>query len=120
AQEKNPDWAQVQYLGGFHPNSYGCTHSHLIRLAPYEEFEHMLFRTPMSERLSDFLLSVAESADRHAVPSDVVAMLAEPLLRQLAANTKMTDGDDWNAAIQGMSQIDVSKELTQLDTTPLK
>src|SRR5262249_15350458 len=72
AQQTNPNWSQVRYLGGVHPSSYGCVHPHLVPLAPYEEFEHLVFGNPMSERLSDIVLSISESADQHVVPSDLV------------------------------------------------
>jgi hypothetical protein len=120
AQQTNPDWSQVRYLGGFHPSSYGCVHPHLVQLAPYEEFEHLLFGTPMSERLSDIVLSISESADQHAFPSDVVALLGEPVLRQLAASIKMIDRDDWMSAIQAMNRIDVSKDLSQVEEGTFK
>jgi hypothetical protein len=120
AQQTNPNWSQVGYLGGFHPSSYGCVHPHLVPLAPYEEFEHLLFTNPMSERLSDIVLSISESADQHALPSDAVAMLGEAVLRQLASTVKMIDRDDWMSAVQGMSRIDVSRDLSQLEAGALK
>jgi tetratricopeptide (TPR) repeat protein len=96
---------QVSLWGGTHPNIYGCTHSHLLPLNPYEDYEFFLFAGPMAERLSDVLLNLAEAASRCGMPVDGLSVLAEPAVHQLASRIKMNTKDDWIHAVQRMNEF---------------
>jgi len=113
--QDNAAWSQVAYLGGVHLNTYGCVHAHLVHLGPYEEYERIIIREPMAERLSDVLLNAAEIANREGVPSDALAILSESLLRELATSTTMTESNDWLAAIRAMNRMSIAKALPDLE-----
>jgi hypothetical protein len=68
----------------------------------------------MSERLSHFLLDAAEMADQAGIPADALAVLSEPLLRQLATDMHMADPDDWLVAIQTMRRMRITPLLPDL------
>ncbi len=106
---------QAEYFGGYHPETYGCIHPHLVPLGPYEDFENLRFATNISERLSHLLLNLAESADSAGVPSDALALLAEAAVREVASKNKMNDKDDWTAALEAMSKLDIQALLPGLE-----
>jgi hypothetical protein len=115
SQKNNAAWREIALLGGYHLRTYGNVHSALVSLGPYEEYERLLMKDAMSERLSHVLLDAAEMADRAGIPIDALAVLSEPLLRQLAGDMHMADNDDWLAAIHAMSHISFSKlELSKV------
>jgi hypothetical protein len=114
-QQGSPAWTQVALLGGLHLHTYGCAHSHLLPLGPYEEFERLLQKDRISERLSHVLLNAAEAADRDGIPSGALAIIAEPVLRQFAKSVKTTDSDDWLTAIQAMDHLELLALLPELD-----
>jgi hypothetical protein len=114
-QKNSSAWTQVGLLGGFHLHTYGCVHSHLVLLGPYEEFERLIQTDRMSERLSHLLLNAAEAADRDGIPSDALAIIAESVLRQFAKGVKTMDRDDWLTAIQAMDHLELVTLLPELD-----
>jgi hypothetical protein len=107
---------QVDYFGGTHPGTDGCAQPHFTRLAPYEEYENLLFVDPLAERLSDILLYAADAADRLGLPVQGLALLAEPLLQQFSMQLKMSHNTDWQSAIEAMRSIDLVPLIPVLDT----
>jgi hypothetical protein len=96
---------QADYFGGFHGQTYGCVHSHLLQLGPYENFSHLGLLDPMSERLSHFMLDLAESADRAGLPLAAMAILAQPAVLRFAATSKMVNAADWRTAVEEMKSV---------------
>ena len=106
---------QVDYFGGTHPGIDGCAQPHFTRLAPYEEYENLMFVDPLAERLSDILLYAADAADRLGLPVQGLALLAEPLLQQFSLQVKMSHNTDWQSAIEAMRSIDLVPLIPVLD-----
>jgi len=106
---------QVDYFGGTHPGIDGCAQPHFTRLAPYEEYENLMFVDPLAERLSDILLYAADAADRLGLPVQGLALLAEPLLQQFSMQVKMSHNTDWQSAIEAMRSIDLVPLIPVLD-----
>jgi hypothetical protein len=105
----------VNYFGGIHTDTGGCTHPHLLNSVPYEEYAELLFPVPLAERMSDILLEVVESADRSTLPVEVVGMLAESAVRRFFEKTRSTPREDWLSAAQAMSQIDLASLVPVLE-----
>jgi hypothetical protein len=106
---------QLNYFGGIHTETGGCTHPHLINSAPYEDYADQVFPTPLAERMSDILLEVVESADRSTLPVEAVGMLAESVVRRFHEETRNTPREDWLSAVQVMSRIDFSDFVSVLE-----
>ena len=106
---------QLDYFGGTHPGTDGCAQPHFTRLAPYEEYENLMFVDPLAERLSDILLYAADAADRLGLPVQGLALLAEPLLQQFSMQVKMNHNTDWQSAIEAMRSIDLVPLIPVLD-----
>ncbi len=88
-------------FGGIHPTTYGCLHTHLLPLSPYEDYENFRFADAMSERLSHLLLDLAAEMDRIGIPAEALAVLGEPAIREWTRKARMNDRDDWMAALEG-------------------
>src|SRR5262245_40571046 len=106
---------QVDYLGGIHRETAGCTHPHLMNASPYEDYAEQFSPTPLSERMSGILLEVVASADRKALPVEVVGMLAESAVREFFKQTRNTPREDWLSAAQAMGSIDLSMFVEALE-----
>ncbi len=109
---------EVKYFGGPHYETYGCTHAHLLQLSPYEDYLDFLFPGPMAERLGEFILNLAEAADRCGIPVDGIAMLAEPAVQLLRSRARLAHKDDWPAAVRSMNNFPIEELLPQLKKTP--
>jgi hypothetical protein len=103
---------QHHYFGGFHRMTLACAHPHLVRLAPFEEYENDRMLEPLAERLSDILLDLAEAADRDGFGAQALARLAEPAVRQYSARIAGYGQRDWMSAIERMRSVDL-KILSQ-------
>jgi hypothetical protein len=101
-------------FGGSYPTIYSSTHNRLLQLGPYEEYDKLVFAEPLSERLSHFLLDLAEAADGAGLPIDALSLLAEPATRQLASRLHMSSKDDWMSAIEAMHDIDMKALIPSL------
>jgi hypothetical protein len=106
---------QMNYFGGLHPTTDGCSEPHLTKLAPYEEYENLLLPQPLAERLSDILLYLAEAADRLGLPLQGLAVLAEPAVQQFSTRVKMSHPNDWQSAIDAMRAIDLTALIPVLE-----
>jgi len=106
---------QVDYFGGIHTETAGCTHPHLMNSSPYEDYAEHFFPTFLAERMSGILLEVVESADRATLPVEVVGMLAESAVREFFKQTQSTPREDWLSAAQAMGSIDLSTFIEVLE-----
>src|SRR5262249_55271294 len=106
---------QLDYLGGIHPAIDGCAQPHFARLAPYEEYENLMFADPLAERLSDILLYAADAPDRLGLPVQGLGLVAEPLVQQFSMELKMSHATDWQSAIEAMRSIDLVPLIPVLD-----
>jgi hypothetical protein len=97
----------ADYFAGPHLRTFGCLHNHLPPLRPYEDYEHFRLADVMSERLSHFLLDLAESLDRLGIPVEALAVVGEPAIRELAKTATMNDRDDWMAVIESAAQVGI-------------
>jgi hypothetical protein len=101
-------------FGGIHPSTYGCLHNHLLPLSPYEDYENYRFADAMSERLSHLLLDLAGEMDRLGIPVEALWVFGESAIRKWARNARMNDRDDWVAALEGVSQIQLPQLIASM------
>ena len=85
---------------------FGCDHSHLLAVAPYEEYEHEVRPNDLAERTSEFKLYLADYAVRQGLPAAAMGAVAEPVLRRLMEKLTMADPHDWRAVLASLSQLD--------------
>jgi hypothetical protein len=100
-------FGQHQYFGGFHRRTLACAHPHLVRLAPFEEYENQQLLEPLAERLSEILLALAEAADRDGIPAQALARLADPAIRRYSLRMAGYGPRDWMTAIDMMRSVDL-------------
>jgi len=96
----------VARLGGSHPDLNGCDHSHLLRLAPYEEYERMLLPTKMAERVTELKLYLIDYAGQAGIPAAALGTLAEPLAAEILRKLKMADFKDWRPVPLAFASLD--------------
>jgi len=101
-------------FGGSYPTIYGSTQNRFLSLGPYEEYDHLLLSEPLSERMSHFLLDLAEAADRAELPVDALSLIAETAARQLSSRLHMSSKDDWMPAIDAMHGVDINALIPAL------
>ena len=99
---------QMNYFGGIHTETAGCTHPHLFTSPSYEEYADNFSPTPLAERMSGILLEVVESADRLALPIEAFGLMSEDVVRQYFKQTRSTPREDWLSAVQAMRTLDLS------------
>jgi len=104
--QDDPSVAQLDTAGASHPLLNGCDHAHLIRLAPYEEFERMLMPTAMAERVSEFKLYLMEYADEAGIPAAALGALAEPVALGVLRKVQMADMKDWRPVALAYSTLE--------------
>jgi hypothetical protein len=92
---KDASVAQLGGLGASHPYLNGCDHSHLARLAPYEEFERVLMPMAMAERVSEFKLYLMLYAGEAGIPAAALGAVAEPVALEVMRKMQMADMKDW-------------------------
>ena len=108
----------ITWIGGYYPQSYGCGHAHLFPLGPYEEYENVKNPELISERLSHVLLDLAEKIDRLGLPLELLPLLAEPAVRQLAITKGMSDWSDWQSALEGLRELRLEPLISHLQENP--
>jgi hypothetical protein len=99
------DGHRLQILGSLLPDVSGCSHPHLLRLPPFEDFEHRL-PDAMAQRATEFKLYLADYMDRRGIPAQAIAVFAEPVLRRLLAGLTMSDAHDWRSVLAVYGKID--------------
>ena len=81
----------------------GCDHPHLVRFAPYEEYEQHLFPEEIAERTAEFKIYLADLLDRMGLPASGMGALAEPVMRLAFENMKMSDAKDWASVLRAFN-----------------
>jgi hypothetical protein len=97
--------AQLVRLGASHPYLIGCDHSHLARLAPYEEYERVMMPNAMAERVSEFKLYLMEYAGEAGIPAAALGAIAEPAAVEVLRKMQMSDTKDWRAVALAYSIV---------------
>lgn len=96
-------------LGGSHPESNGCDHAHLLRLAPYEEYERMMIPMKMAERVTELNLYLIDYAGQSGIPAAALGTMAEPLALEVLRKLQMADPKDWRPITLAFSSLDEQK-----------
>jgi len=101
-------------LGGSHPGLNGCDHSHLLRLAPYEEYERVLLPMKMAERLTELKLYLIDNAGQAGIPAAALGALAEPLAAEILRKLQMADMKDWRPVPLAFASLDAQSLISIL------
>jgi Flp pilus assembly protein TadD len=102
-------------LGATLPELFACDHSHMLFLAPYEEYARYMLPGKLAERAAEFKLYLAVRADSLGVPAAALGLIAETLARQILAAANMSDLRDWSAIPAAMERLNDSALKTALD-----
>ena len=113
-----PASESINWIGGYYPQTYGCGHTHMSPLGPYEEYENVKNPELISERLSHVILDLAEKIDRLGLPLEILPLLAEPAVRRLAMTKWMSDWSDWQSALEGLRELRLEPLISQLQENP--
>jgi hypothetical protein len=108
------DSASIDLLGASHPRLNGCDHSHLLRLAPYEEYERLMLPMMMAERVTELKLYMIDYAGQAGIPAEALAMVAEPLAMEALHKLRMADPKDWRPVPQAFSNLNEEKIVSAL------
>ncbi len=100
------DASGLAHLGGSHPELNGCDHPHLLRLAPYEEYERMLLPMKMAERVTELKLYLIDNAGQAGIPAAALGSVAEPLAMAVLRKLKLADFKDWRPVPLAYSNLD--------------
>jgi len=100
------DGSRLQELGGSLSQLYDCSHPHLLRLAPYEEYQRHLMPSKLAERSAEFKLYLAEYMDRAGISAAALGALAEPVARELFRKLRMNDLRDWQSVTEALCAIE--------------
>jgi hypothetical protein len=87
--------SQLAALGASHVELNGCGHPHLMRLAPYEEYERALMPAKMAERVTELQLYLIDYAGQAGIPAAALGAVAEPVAVDLLRKLQMADMRDW-------------------------
>ena len=110
------DASHLDILGAIRYQTYGCSHTHLLPDAPYEEYEKHVLLADIAARAAEFKIFLAFLADQAGVEPAALAAVAEPLAAKAFATAQLTDGHDWRsllAAYSSVSADDLKKALEQ-------
>ena len=86
--DEKHDASTGRILGANLTRLYGCSHPHLVSLAPYEEYERRFFPTQLAERVAELKLYMAEYMDRSSIPSSQLGIAAESVAREVFAKRR--------------------------------
>jgi predicted Zn-dependent protease len=110
------DGSRLNILGAISYHSSGCSHTHLIADAPYEEYERQEMPYELAERSAEFKLFLAFQADSLGLSPSALANIAEPLALRAFRSAHMSDGKDWRALLAAYAAIqtdDLKQALEQ-------
>jgi len=99
------DGARLDILGRIPTHVLGCSHTHLVPDAPYEEYERQLVPTYMAERAAEFKLFLAYRADSLGVQPADLPLAAERLAAKAFINSRMSDYHDWRSLLTAYASI---------------
>ncbi|HYK90407.1 MAG TPA: hypothetical protein VE398_16650 [Acidobacteriota bacterium] len=108
---KTNDGSRLMWLGPNLNPLNNCSHPHLMRLAPYEQYERFLLPERLTVRAGEFKLYFAEYADRSGLPAAALGAIAEPVARALYRDLQLTDYHDWRAVTSALASL--NDELIQ-------
>jgi Flp pilus assembly protein TadD len=106
AAASHNDGARLNLLGPVALELNGCSHPHLLTVAPYEEYERHLFPSEMAERSAEMKLYLSELMDRLGLPAGALASIAEPATAQAFKSIHMSDDHDWMQAMSVFRGLD--------------
>ena len=93
----------------------GCSHTHIVADAPYEEYERQLLPISLAERTAEFKLFLAYLADSLGVEPADLSQVTEKLAAKAFRISHMTDYHDWRSLLSAYSSItnvDLKSALT--------
>jgi hypothetical protein len=96
---------RLDILGKIPNHVLGCSHTHLVSDAPYEEYERLLVPTYMAERTAEFKLFLAYRADSLGVQPADLPQAAERLAAKAFGSSQMTDYHDWRSLLSAYASI---------------
>lgn len=99
------DGSRLQLFGPQTRALRDCSHPHLLRLAPYEEYERYLKPDKMAERVAEFKLYLAEYMDRAGIPAAAFGVLAEPVAEIVFKKVEMNDMHDWRSVLAAFREM---------------
>jgi Flp pilus assembly protein TadD len=108
------DLSGLANLGSSHPLLSGCDHGHLVRLAPYEEYERMMLPMKMAERVTELKLYLIDYAGQAGIPAAALGTLAEPLALEVLHKLRMADAKDWRPIPLAYAGLDAQNLLSIL------
>ena len=82
---------------------------HLLRLAPYEEYERMMLPMKMAERVTELKLYLIDYAGQAGIPAAALGTMAEPLALEVLRKLQMADPKDWRPVPLAFSNLDEQK-----------
>jgi tetratricopeptide (TPR) repeat protein len=103
--EASNQGARLDILGGIPSHVLGCSHTHLVSDAPYEEYERLLIPTYLAERTAEFKLFLAYRADSVGVQPADLPSVAERLAAKAFSSSQMTDYHDWRSLLSAYASI---------------
>ena len=107
------DSSELARLGGSHPTLNGCDHAHMLRLAPYEEYERVMLPMKMAERVTELKLYLIDYAGQAGIPAAALGTLAEPMALEVLRKLQMSDSKDWRPITLALASFD-AQNLTSL------
>jgi tetratricopeptide (TPR) repeat protein len=100
------DGSNLRFMGPLPVSLYGCDHPHLVRLAPYEEYERHMFPTEIAERAAELKIYLSNLLDRIGLPAAAMSVVAESVAERAFNSMKMSDERDWASALRAFENID--------------
>ncbi len=97
--------AGLDILGRIPNHVLGCSHTHLVSDAPYEEYERLILPTYMAERTAEFKLFLAYRAYNLGVQPADLPQAAEPLAAKAFSASRMADYHDWRSLLSAYASI---------------
>jgi tetratricopeptide (TPR) repeat protein len=98
-------FGNLHWLGPELSSIYECSHAHLLRLPPYENFENLIFPDKMAERSNEFKLYLAELFDRTGIPAAFLESIAEPTAMKLFAGIRLNGPKDWKTIMRTYAKM---------------
>jgi len=83
----------------------GCSHTHLVSDAPYEEYERLILPIYMAERTAEFKLFLAYRAYNLGVEPADLQQPAERLAAKAFRASQMADYHDWRSLLTAYASI---------------
>ncbi len=100
------DGSSLRSLGPMPVLLYGCNHPDRVLSAPYEEYERHLLPEDMAERAAEMKFYLGVALDRSALPAAIMSSIAESVAKITFAAMRMSDTNDWSAAMKAFNAID--------------